>query len=115
MNPQYKVLISVTLTHPIDAKSTEMQLVMYLPFVPHDDQVVRLTDESGEDKLDVTLGNVVYDSTDHMFVCSMQDDGQIETYRENGTCNTADLVAQYQAFGFTRMNYPAGQVIRNGA
>lgn len=115
MNPHYKVLISITLNHPVADKSTEMQLVTYLPFKPQDGDTIRLTSEDGEQTLDLTLGNTVYDTADHVFICSMEDDEQISTYSEKGTCNTNDLVAQYQAFGFTRMNWPQGQVVRNGS
>lgn len=113
MNPQYKVLISITLGHPIADKAIEMQLVQYLPFVPYDGQVVRLTSEDSETTLDLTLNDTVYDVTEHIFICSMSDDEQISTYSENGTCNLNDLVKQYQSFGFVRMNYPRAQAVRH--
>lgn len=112
MNPQYKVMLSVTLNHPVADKSIELQQVRYLPFVPMDGQVVRVASEDGENQLDLTLYNIVYDTSEGMFVCCLEDDEQIQTYNETGTCNASDLVASYVSFGFTRINYPQGQAIR---
>lgn len=110
MNPAYRIFIDVCLTKPVASGSIWMRLVKYIPFVPRDGDKIRLTPETeGEDQLDITLCNVVYDVESGTFIEQQEDDAMVVSYSEEGILNEATALDHYKKYGFTRLNFPQGE------
>ena len=112
MNPNYQVLIDVGLTKPVAAETIWLRRVQYLPFVPQEGQTIRLTSEDEENTLDLVFDAVTYDSHAGVFIVEITDDALVTEISEQGSCDTQALIAQYNAFGFVRLNFPTAQVVR---
>lgn len=112
MNPNYRVQIDVCLSKPVTDEAIWLRRIQTLPFVPVEGQSIRLTSEDEEETLDIILESVIYDSHSGQFVVDITDEALIVEYAESGSCDTAALIKQYAPFGFIRLNYPTGQVVR---
>lgn len=109
MNPSYTLFVDVCLTKPIACDNIWMRLVMRIPFVPREGDVIRLTsDIEGVDTLDVTFVNVVYDCESGTFIEQQEDTFMVDAYSEEGVCHEQEAIAKYKAYGFTRLNFPQG-------
>lgn len=109
MNPSYTLFIDICLTKPIAADNIWMRLVTRIPFVPREDDVVRITsDTEGVEPLDVTFVNVVYDMESGTFIEQQEDTAMVEWYAEEGVLHESEVLAKYRLYGFTRLNFPQG-------
>jgi hypothetical protein len=110
MNPAYRIFIDVCLTKPVASGNIWVRLVKYIPFVPRDGDRLRLQPETeGEEPLDMTLCNVVYDMDSGTFIEQQEDDRMVESYSEEGLLNETEAVEHYKKYGFTRLNFPQGE------
>lgn len=107
MNPSYVLFIDICLTKPVAADNIWMRLVMRIPYVPREGDVIRLTSETeGVDTLDVTFVNVVYDAESGTFIEQQEDTAMVDAYSEEGLCHEVETIAKYKLYGFTRLNFP---------
>ena len=112
MNPHYRVQIDVCLVHPKAGDHIWLRRIGNLPFVPSEGQVMRFTNDSEDQTLDITLDNVVYDTAGGMFVSEISDETACETYKNQGSTHTSELLANYLPFGFTRLNVATAQAMK---
>lgn len=110
--PNYRIQLDVCIRKPIEAQSIWLRQVRNLPFVPRDGDTIRLTSEDGEDTFDIQLDGVVYDASEGYFVVDTVDETACENYADHGTCDETEVVAAYTHFGFIRVTFPVGQVVK---
>ena len=112
MNPSYRIQIDVCLAKPMEKDNIWLRHVKTLPFVPRVDDTLILTSDDEEETLDISYDTLKYDCAAGTFVAAFTDETLVENYSTDGVCRDKDSVTMYEGFGFVRLNYPQGQVIR---
>lgn len=112
MNPNYKVQLDVCLIKPIAEQNIWLRRMCYMPYVPREGDILRLTSEDEESTLDLTVDNAVYDVSSGMFMVDIEDETLVDQYRESGLNTDKEAVDSYRAFGFVRLNFPTAQAVR---
>lgn len=107
MNPSHKVQIDVYLRCAIESKSIWMRHMCYLPFVPRTGDTIRFAEDADEDNTgDVVLEEVVWDTSNRMFVCQYIDESVAEAFSSGDELTIADAIAHYKSLGFTQITVP---------
>lgn len=113
MNPSYRLQIDLYIRTPVEANSVWMRRIGSLPFVPRSGDTLRMpmTDDD-EQQMDITLDEVVWDMSGGMFVATLNEESVVEAHSNGEAYTLADAVAEYKPYGFIRLNYPQGQLVR---
>lgn len=111
MNPSYKVQIDIVLKKPVEDQNIFMRRIQYLPYVPRDNDTIRISNEDESDTVDLTMDGVVYDAANGIFLVTLEDETLIEEYKEQGRSDDKAAVESYKAYGFIRLNFPTAQAL----
>lgn len=110
MNPSYRIFIDICLTKPVASGNIWVRLVKYIPFVPRAGDKIKLAAETeGEEPLEITFCNVVFDVEEGYFLEEQEDDAMVQSYSEDGLMNETQVLAHYKKYGFVRLNFPQGE------
>lgn len=112
MNPLYRLQIDVCVRKPIEDDNIWLRRIINIPFVPRDDDSIRLLSLDEESVLTITLANVVYATAEGQFEADITDDTLVDTYSLTGTFKDSEVLQNYLPFEFIRLNMPVAQVVR---
>lgn len=112
MNPLYRVQIDVCLKKPASKDNIWMRRMSNLPYAPREGDTIVVESDDGEETLELTFDRVVYSVPSGQFEADITDTTLVDEIEEEGVCNESKLLAQYQSFGFLRLNIPVAQVVR---
>lgn len=102
----YRIQIDMLLEKPVASHGIWMRHVRFLPFVPRAGDTIRLTCEDDESTLNITFQEVVYDVSTGTFHIDLSDNTLVTRYNEEELPNEKELIGQYTAFDFLRVNFP---------
>ena len=108
--PHFPIVIRLTVAAPQTQNDIQMELSRLLPFAPYSGVKLRLWCE--DETLDLDITEPVYSFQDSAFVVELEYTTAQDSFRNSEGSTVQELVAMYTNFGFKRMNYPTGQVIR---
>lgn len=107
MSAGHTLLVTLTIKAHKATKDQTLRFKRMLDFVPFEGLTLRLTNEDGDDKMDILLSEIVYDNDERVFIVELEDTELLDDCRNPDrvecvvtTQRMAECIERYKTFGW---------------